>query len=351
MPTSRSMLKFVILVFVLVFVPAAAAQDGCVLNVDCPDAPGVLDSVFAEYPEPDVRPLVIDDSVLYDRVYRRVSGGMQVFNAPGGSVVATTGAGFSFVTVESTQGDWSQIDTNEWVQSSSLSDNVLISRYAGVQLPEAGLPYPMAWTLRHLRASATPGADESDLNPFMYRYTRVTLYSYVEIDGLKWYQIGKDQWVHQYDVAKITPIERPAEVDTNKWVGIDLYEQTLIAYEGETPVFSTLISSGLKDWGTNEGLFHVYLRYPRTSMSGAYQQADFYYLQEVPWTMYFDGDIALHGTYWHDGFGYRASHGCVNASITDAKWMYDWAADEFDFSIPEDVGPAIYVYSSGDYAS
>lgn len=351
MPTSHPLLKAILLIMMLALVPAAAAQEGCVLAVDCPAAPGVPDSVFAEYPEPDVEPLVIDDSVLYDRVYRRVGGGMQVFSAPGGSLVTTTGAGFSFVTVESTQGDWSQIDENEWVQNSSLSDNVLISRYAGVELPEEGLPYPMAWTLRHLRPSLSPGADESDLNPFMYRYTRVTLYTYVEIDGLRWYQIGQDQWVHQYDVAKITPVERPAEVDTNKWIGIDLYEQTLIAYEGETPVFSTLISSGLKDWGTNEGLFHVYLRYPRTSMSGAYQQPDFYYLQEVPWTMYFDGDIAVHGTYWHDGFGYRASHGCVNASITDAKWLYDWAADEFDYTISEDVGPAVYVYSSGQYAS
>jgi hypothetical protein len=274
---------------------------------------------------------------------------LQVFDAPGGSLVTTTGAGFSFVTVESTQGEWSQIDSNEWVRTADLNDNVLISRYAGVRLPEEGLPYPMAWTLRHLNPSTTPGGEDSDLNPFLYRYTRVTLYTYVEVDGYRWYQIGKDQWVHQFDVAKITPIERPADVDTNKWIGIDLYEQTLIAYEGETPVFSTLISSGLKDWGTNEGLFHVYLRYPRTSMSGAYQQPDFYYLQEVPWTMYFDGDIALHGTYWHDGFGYRASHGCVNASITDAKWLYDWAADEFDYTISEDVGPAIYVYSSGQY--
>jgi hypothetical protein len=337
--------------FGFTFASALSAQDGCVLNVDCTATLGVPASVLAEYPEPDVQPLVIDDSLLYDRVYRRVAGSLQVFNAPGGSVTATTGAGFSFITVKSTQGEWSQIDTDEWVRSADLDDNVLISRFAGVRLPEDGLPYPMAWTLRHLRPSATPGAEESPNNPFLYRYTRVSLYTYVEIEGYRWYQIADDQWVHQFDVAKITPIERPADVDTDKWIGIDLYEQTLIAYEGETPVFSTLISSGLKDWSTNEGLFHVYLRYPRTSMSGAYQQPDFYYLQEVPWTMYFDGDIALHGTYWHDGFGYRASHGCVNASITDAAWLYEWAADEFDYTIAEDVGPAIYVYSSGQYTA
>ena len=347
---SRLFVVFVVLLVTLFAVPSLLAQEGCVLRVDCPAQPGVTAEVLAAYPQPDVRPLVVDDALLYDRVYRKVPGGLQVFNAPGGSLVTTTG-GFSYVTIKSTQGEWSQISEGEWVRTADLSSDVLISRFAGVELPEEGLPYPMAWTLRHLRAAAVPGADESPNNPFMYRYTRVTLYTYAEIDGYRWYQIGDGQWVHQFDVAKITPIERPEDVDTHKWIGIDLYEQTLIAYEGETPVFSTLISSGLKDWPTNEGLFNVYLRYPRTSMSGAYQQPDFYYLQEVPWTMYFDGDIALHGTYWHDGFGYRASHGCVNASITDARWLYDWAEDELDFSISNDTGAAIYVYSSGEYTS
>jgi len=47
---------------------------------------------------------------------------------------------------------------------------------------------------------------------------------------------------------------------------------------------------------------------------------DFYSLEEVPWTMFFDEGRALHGAYWHDSFGYRRSHSCVNLSITDAKW-------------------------------
>ena len=105
-----------------------------------------------------------------------------------------------------------------------------------------------------------------------------------------------------------------------------------------TPVFATLVSSGLKDWPTNEGLFHVYVRYPRTLMSGREGKPDFYSLQEVPWTQYFDHDIGLHGTYWHDGFGYRHSHGCVNLSITDAHWLYNWASSEIDLTVSNDTG-------------
>jgi hypothetical protein len=339
-----------IVLFALPFT-AAFAQQSCAEVAGCDPTLGVPAEVLEAYPEPDVNPLPIRDNDLYDRIYKRMSGGAQIFDAPGGSVMETLGPGFTFITVNSVQGDWTQIDDGQWVPSNVLTDEVMISRFSGVFLPGEELPYPMAWTMRHLRPSAVPGGEESGANPFLYRYTRVSLYAYVEIDGKRWYQVGENQWIHQFDVAKLTPIERPADVDTEKWVSVDLYEQTLIAYEGDTPVFATLVSSGLKAWPTNEGLFHVYLRYERTTMSGAAQQEDFYFLQEVPWTMYFDGDIALHGTYWHDGFGYRQSHGCVNMSITDSKWLYDWSADEFDYSIANDTGMAVYVYSSGAYDS
>ena len=183
----------------------------------------------------------------------------------------------------------------------------------------------------------------------LLRYTVVNIYATVHVDDWDWYQIGVDQWVEQRKIARVLPVERPADIDTDKWVSVDLYEQVAIAYEGDTPVFATLVSSGLNDWPTNEGLFHVYVRYPRTLMHGAEGNPDFYSLQEVPWTMYFDHDIGLHGTYWHDGFGYRHSHGCVNLSITDAHWLYNWASCEIDLSVPNDTGAAVYVYSSGAY--
>lgn len=335
------------LLMLLTLTPLAFAQETCTIDTACPG--GVSDEVLASYPQPDVIPLQVKDSVIHDRMYRKVLPGMHIYDAPGGNLIETTGTGFSYVTIKEIQGEWARFDVGKWARTAELSEDVLVSRFGGVRLPEDGLLYPMAWTLKHLRASKTPGGEASDANPFLYRYTRVTLYSWVEVDGYRWYQIGKDQWVHQFNVAKIEPIERPAEVDTNKWISIDLYEQIAIAYEGDTPVFATLVSSGLSGWDTNEGLFHIYLRYERTTMSGAYQQPDFYSLQEVPWTMYFDGDIALHGTFWHDGFGYRASHGCVNLSITDARWLFEWSADERDFTSEQPVDAAVYVYSSGVY--
>ncbi len=333
---------------ILIFITTSLftlAQEACVSNSTC----GVEADVIAQYPYPNVTPLNPQDSLIYDRAYRQIDVSLQIFDAPNGNLVNDFGAGFNYVTIGEQQGDWTRIGDAMWVRTHDLNDDVAISRFAGVLLPETPLPYQMAWILRHLYPAEIPGGDPSESNELLYRYTRVNIYSSIVVDGYNWYQIGENQWVHQFNIAKIIPVEKPADVDTHKWISVDLYEQVVIAYEDDTPVFASLASSGLAQWPTNEGVFHVYLRFERTRMSGAYNQPDFYYLEEVPWTMYFDDDIALHGTYWHDGFGFRQSHGCVNLSITDAHWLFEWASDEFNWAEEDIIGPAVYVYSSGEY--
>ncbi len=310
---------------------------------------GLSAQEIAAYPSPQVRMLSPDNSIIFDRRYRRVEGAVELYDGPNGIVTDTLGSGFNFVTLTTEQDGWARLSNGKWLMSQNLSTNVATSRFSGVFLPDEPLPYPVAWLLVNLRPAQAPGGEFTNANPLMLRYSLVSIYSTVEVDGWYWYQIGDRQWVKQTQVAMVKPIDRPADVDTERWISVDLYEQVLVAYVGDRPVFATLISSGLSEWPTNEGLFHVYVRYQRTVMAGAYGKPDFYYLQEVPWTMYFDNDIALHGAYWHDGFGYRRSHGCVNLSVMDAYWLYHWASPEFDFSVPGDTGPAVLVYSSGTY--
>ncbi|MBK8026035.1 MAG: L,D-transpeptidase [Chloroflexi bacterium] len=316
---------------------------------DVPCEPcGVAADVVASYPAPGVEQLPANETLLYDRHYQRVLESVTIHDAPSGNSVSVLDKGFNFVTSQATQDVWTEINPGEWIINEHLR-STQPSRFAGILIPEAGLPYDVGWILVNVVPSRTPGSEPSDGDLALLRYTVVSFYASVDVDGWTWYQVGFDQWVEQRLVARVDPVGRPAEVDTEKWVSVDLYEQVAIAYEQDRPVFATLVSSGLEDWPTSEGLFHVYVRYPRTVMSGAYGQPDFYYLEEVPWTMYFDGDIGLHGTYWHDGFGYRHSHGCVNLSITDSAWLYQWSDSEIDLTIPEDTGPAVYVYSSGQY--
>jgi hypothetical protein len=60
-------------------------------------------------------------------------------------------------------------------------------------------------------------------------------------------------------------------------------------------------------------------------MDGLAGEEDEYSIEDVPWTMYFQGSYALHAAFWHDRFGNTRSHGCVNLSPIDARWLFEWA--------------------------
>jgi lipoprotein-anchoring transpeptidase ErfK/SrfK len=120
------------------------------------------------------------------------------------------------------------------------------------------------------------------------------------------------------------PTGRPFGVGSDeRWVDVNLTTQALTAFEGDTAVLSTLISSGLPAYPTVTGQFRVYLRYESQTMDGTRLGFD-YYLTGVPYVMYFYQDYALHGTYWHNNFGYPMSHGCVNMKTSDAQWLYEF---------------------------
>ena len=92
-----------------------------------------------------------------------------------------------------------------------------------------------------------------------------------------------------------------------------------------TPLCSpALVSTGVAAHPTVVGTFKIYAKYLADDMSGGYG-AEYYYLPAVPYTMYFYGGYAIHGTYWHHNFGTPMWHGCVNLPTDAAKWMYNWA--------------------------
>jgi len=106
-----------------------------------------------------------------------------------------------------------------------------------------------------------------------------------------------------------------------RWIDVSLSKQMLYAYEGDTLVKSFLVSTGVKQFPTVTGQYHVYVKYRYTLMHGVG-----YYLPNVPYTMYFYQSYGIHGTYWHHNFGHPMSHGCVNMYTPDAEWLYYWAS-------------------------
>lgn len=116
---------------------------------------------------------------------------------------------------------------------------------------------------------------------------------------------------------------KPATAE--RWIDVNLRTQMLVAFEGQTPVFQARVSTGIYEHPTVAGTYSIYVKYESADMRGGTGQ-DAYYLQDVPYVMYFHGSYGLHGTYWHNNFGQPMSHGCVNLSIPDAQWLFSWAS-------------------------
>ncbi len=133
-------------------------------------------------------------------------------------------------------------------------------------------------------------------------------------------------------LAALSPVDRSEMVESGEhWVQVDLSEQMLVAWSGGVPVRAFIISSGLPATPTVTGVFRVHAKVRAQLMEGgAYETNNYYYLPNVQWVQYFFSDYALHGTYWHNDFGRPKSHGCINMTNADAKWVWDFLAPEWD---------------------
>ncbi|NTV36415.1 MAG: L,D-transpeptidase [Anaerolineaceae bacterium] len=186
------------------------------------------------------------------------------------------------------------------------------------------------WIIGDTRARTAPGYDHSELGPTLPRYTLLQIYDMQTANKTDWYMIAPGQWVERRFIRQVRvdpqrPEGVPAEV--NRWVDVNLYDQTLTVYEDGKLVFATLVATGGEPFFTRPGTFQIYKKKPLETMRGAFEadRSDFYYFEDVPYTMYFDKARALHGAYWRAFFGYQGTHGCVNLSIGDSHWLYDWA--------------------------
>ncbi|MBK8024326.1 MAG: L,D-transpeptidase [Chloroflexi bacterium] len=362
MPSLRSVLPVLAgMLLVLLVAPGAAAQDTleydpsvCAEHQDGSELSAECAAMIEAFPTPpNLIPVSQDTFTLGTYNFWRVSrDGAPKYDGPGGSVVGEIPAGFNTVHgIDASVDGWLRIADGTWIPS-ELTTFQQPSYFTGFEITD-GLEHPFAviLDLSRIFVSLYPGGPRSSSNGrFINRYEVVPIFSVTtDPDGWRWYMIGPNQWIEQRFVSKIFKIERPEGIAPDaRWVAIDLYEQTVVAYEGDTPVYATVVSTGLPPNETNEGLFSVWASLPQDKMSGATGAPDAYAVESVPWVLYFDGGISLHGTYWHDLFGYRQSHGCVNLTISDARWMYNWV-HQGNLSGMGEADVQVYVHSSGEY--
>jgi hypothetical protein len=204
------------------------------------------------------------------------------------------------------------------------------SDFRGRVLPNGAADLPIHWVVRSMpletRESERSGImvatefqpDRRSTHPFESK-VRIGDYDYwVDKEGnhIRAYAIGVSQ-----------KIKRPPGISSEEnWVHVDLSEQTLVAYVGDRPVFTTIVSTGKEPGMTPVGVHRIQSKHIVTSMRDQPIEEEAYSIEDVPWTQYFHNNVALHGAFWHGGFGLVRSHGCVNLSPADARWLFGFTS-------------------------
>jgi hypothetical protein len=192
---------------------------------------------------------------------------------------------------------------------------------------------PLAWAVREATAFSIKPRDDGSLrfvtDEQSTSYPRLALVPWTgrERAGTELLHKLKDgRYLKHWFAAVAEKIARPEGVRADEpWVHVNIEQQTLVLYRGDEPVYATLVSSGLEGHDTPIGLFSIRAKYIADTMSDIGPEAgdDRYSIEDVPWTQYFAGSIALHGAFWHERFGLRRSHGCINLSPYDAHRVFN----------------------------
>ena len=245
---------------------------------------------------------------------------------------------------------WYQINKEEFVPADALAF-ANPSHFQGVYLTEQP-QHPFAWINRWVQPSVVPqGAINAGVEG-LKRYQLVTIFAEERRGDEIWYLVGPDQWVEQKNVARVDVDPPSPEIGPGeKWIEVDLFEQTIAAYEGERMVYATLISSGRTATATPPGLYRLWSKVREGKMSNPDVDDGapaWYFIEDVPWTMYFHGGYSIHAAFWHDAFGFTRSHGCVNLAPRDALWFFNWAdpfiAEDTDLIYIGESTPSTWVW-------
>lgn len=231
-----------------------------------------------------------------------------------------------------------KIGNGKWINADEADAKCCIDRGSFQGLTFSKTPdNSFGWIVDNAKSRTGPGYSYPETKNLYYPETVVQIFSTKDANSTIWYMIGQQEWVERRYIRPLdinpTP---PSGVTDQRWIEVNLYNQTLSVYEKGQLVFATLIASGMKPFYTRPGLFQIQTKNLVSDMWGSFEadRSDYYYIEEVPWTMYYDEDRALHGAYWRTLYGYPQSHGCVNLAPGDAHWLYDWAV----------VGDWVYVW-------
>lgn len=205
-----------------------------------------------------------------------------------------------------------------WMEADKLSP-LTPSTFTGILITRP-VDFRFGWVLAETQSVNTAGMPVQTYRRYqiVYEVPAVT-------ENPGFIAVGANEWLPDASVALVSP-QVPEEVgEICRFIHVDLSEQTLGVYENCQLKFATLISSGQNSLWTFAGRFGITYKVTYSNITPPNGSTSEYYIEGVPYFMTYYGNLGFHGAYWHNNFGTPASHGCINLSPADARWLYDWS--------------------------
>jgi hypothetical protein len=234
-----------------------------------------------------------------------------------------------------------------WIESGSVRF-VDGSSFAGEKL-EPGRPLDVAWVSR--KPAKVHDRPQGRVIQRLGRHAVV----HIEVTKGAWSKLVGGGWMKTSELARAKLATLPEGVGpSDRWIDVDIAQQVLVAYAGPTPMFATLVSTGrnTKQSETPLGVHEVWVKLAYSDMDDI-DRSDIpknYSIQDVPWVQFFKGSYGFHAAFWHNDFGHRRSHGCINLSPTDARYLFTFTQPILPpgwnaiLPIPEDRPTTIQVH-------
>lgn len=238
-----------------------------------------------------------------------------------------------------------------WIAMSDLVP-VRAPTFHGEQLSDGNLD--VAWVVSDNAKALSKPAAQARTNRPLVRFQLLHVLEQRDVNKTRFFRFDDTGWTSSKDVAKPSIAPRPDEVGPReRWIDIELSSQTLVAYEGDRPVFATIVSTGRgaqrTPFATPIGVHRIWVKLIASTMDNLEndEATEYYSIEDVPYVQYFSNAVGLHAAFWHNKFGRPRSHGCVNLAPRDAQWLFSFTGPHLPAGwtavFPDDLEPSTVV--------
>jgi hypothetical protein len=228
------------------------------------------------------------------------------------------------------------LTNGEFVRAEDL-EAVRPSEFKGVELgDDAKLPLSFVvrrgvnvWKLDGEKSEKSKELHYHDILPLTGRFR--------EIGGVKFWALDDNRYVRHADVTVIQPrhVFPDLAADGQKWIDVSIVTGTLVAYEGKSAKFATLVSVGRDRLGdpattasTARGTFNVVGKHVTAVGFDPKRMDDHFFVYDLPYAVELSSGQMLVGACWHDRFGIEHGPGAIELSPADAHRIWQWVSPD-----------------------